>query len=300
MELPLDIRLLIYDELLVEGVNLYRTKCHLCSTRKSYRSIYSTCVPKLVCTQILRTSKQIYSEAVERLYSRNTVQIQCRDCSKTDASKSWLYWVGLDDFPCAGIDYYCRHVKNVAIVYQLGNTKADSWFPHFSKLWPGIEEKILALYKNTKRISLRIRSNWTFDIALDLFGRSSKSSTERVHDYVNMLAQNKWFDEEYDAASALAALEKTSGVIMLLDNPRDLKDTALAILEEICDEVVLSSDLGALKDTTFAVQRIRWKPSLKGIKEFDLYLGCDKHSANDTLLESILAKRDSRKKGIAA
>lgn len=296
MDLDLDIRLQIYDELLVQGVHLHPPKCFLCSTRES-RSINSTCVPDLVCTQILRTSKQIYSEAVERLYSRNTVQIQCRDCSKTDTAELWLSGVEPNNLPRADFD---RHVKSIAIAYQAGSIEPYNWFGVFSGLWPGIEEQILARYENTKRISLRIQSEWASDTTYDLVRRSCNPPTERVQDYVNVLAQDKWSDKSYDAASESAALDEPCIAYVLLYASKTLRDRALAVLEEICDEVVLSNDQGDLKDTTFAVQRIRWKPALQVLKEFVLYLGCDKHSANNKLLESILAKRDSRQKEAAA
>lgn len=315
MKLPPEIRLLIYDELLVKGVILCRPKSFSCPKNKMHHWTDSMWVPKLVDTQILRTNKQIYNETVERLYSRNTVQIPCRDCSKTDASESCLdcsktdvsesclCWVWPDDLPCVGINSYQYYVKTVAIAYRhLGDTKPDSWFLHFSELWPGIEEQILAHYNNTKHISLKLQSYWTFDTTFDFVRRSSKSSTEPVDDYGNVraLAQKKWYEEVYDFALALTAPKKRYLMIELLDCKWPRKYAPWAMLEEMCDQVVLSSAQGGLKDATFAVQGVRWNPAPMRLKDLVFYLGCDKHSASETLLKSILARQDARKEGTVA
>lgn len=98
MELPVEIRLLVYNELMVHNVNLYRAKCHSCWPREDH---YSCKSPKqranLACAQILRTGKQIYSETIPILYSKNTVHIECLECDN-ESRPFWFPLLKLHNF----------------------------------------------------------------------------------------------------------------------------------------------------------------------------------------------------------
>ena len=273
MALPIDIRLVIYDELFVCDVDLYRTRCELCWMRECYSghrvdSANSVSNAHLACTEILRTNKQICCEAIARLYSKNTVHVKCRECEASKSSRLWAFSVEPHRHLSTHIDHYYPYVKNITIAYEIGSAKPDRLLRDLDARWPTIDYTIILRYENTKHISLRIRPSDTSEITVDLARRIYDPSTERVHDYESVLAQANAYDRnDKDGTSALAALEK------------------------ICDELVLSHTRGDLKFTAFAVRSIRWRPSKEETKEIVVYLGCDKHATSDAFIKSILAKR---------
>ena len=273
MALPIDIRLMIYDDLLVQNFDLYRTSCESCPVREAYSatpmdSANHKSYAYLACTQILRTNKQICSEAIARLYLKNTVHVKCRKC---EASEFFL-----DLWPClvephrhlsTRHDHYYPHVKNIAIVYEVGRARPYCLLEQLTARWPTIDDTITLRYENTKHISLRIRSSDRNEITVDFGRRIYNPPTERAHDYENVLTQAI----PYDA--------------------NDKDDTlALVILENICDDIVLSHACGGLRFPAFAVQSIRWKPSKEDTKELVIPLGCDKHAPSDTFIKSISAE----------
>ena len=272
MSLPIDIRMMIYDELFLYDVDLYRTRCESCPAREAATptdSANPVSYAHLACTQILRTNKQICSEAIARLYSKNTVQVRCRKC---EASESDL----LDLRPClvepyrdlsTHYDRYYPHVKNIAILYELDGVRPYYMLVQLTARWPIIDDKIIRRYENTKHISLRIRLPDMSEITVDLARRIHNPSTERVHDYESVLAQ-----------------------VIANDQNDEVSTLAMAALEEVCDELVLSHARGNFKSTAFAVRSIRWRPSKKDTKETVVYLGCDKHVTSDAFINLIPAK----------
>ena len=307
METPVEIRLLIYNELMAHDVHLYRAKCYLCVERaKNYSTIDITNQANLVSAQILRTSKQIYSEALPVVYSKNTVHMKCLKCEKEDyqCPRSDPLWA------CSvekiGIESFHPHVKHVAFAYaitrkeilksmscyQITDLKSTGCFPitEFPARWPLMEHQILAIYKNTERISISIRLCFLADITIDLVRRSCKSKPERVYDYKSVIAEHgsNFLDFDTDEIS--------------------LQLSAIAF-EEMYEAITLSHARGELKDTVFAVQSIRWKRSgnkpikrpeqtrPEQMREIILNLGFDKHSPSDTSIEEILARQSLRVRG---
>ena len=263
---------MVYDELLVHDVDLYRARCESCSSREGHSAIgmdsaNPVSYTYLACTQILRTNKQICSEAIARFYNKNTVHVKCREC---EASKS------LDFGTCsvephrhlsAHYDHYYPHVRNIAIVSEISISKPYRLLGFFEVSWSSIDDTIILRYENTKHISLRLRSSDASEITVDLARRIHNPPTERVHDYESVLA-------EADAS-----------------NGKDINSTlALAALEEICDDIILSHARGSFRFTAFAVRSIRWRPSKTDTKETVVYLWCDKHATSDAFIESIDAK----------
>ena len=273
MSLPIDIRLMIYDELLVRDVDLYRTRCEVCTIREHYSAIgmdsaYPVSYAHLVCTQILRTNKQICCEAIARLYLKNTVHVRCRKCEASTSSNLWACSVEPHRYLSAHYAHYYPHVRNIAIAYDIGSAKTFRPLGDLTARWPTIDDTIILGYENTKHISLQIRSSNTLDITIDLARRIHNPPTERGHDYESVLAQTNAHNR----------------------NDKDLTSD-LAALEEICDELVLSHASGDMRSTAFAVRSIRWRPSKEETKEIVVYLGCDKHATSDAFIKSILAKR---------
>ena len=273
MELPLEIRLLIYNELITQHVDLYRPKCGFCPERaRDYEPnsalFKSTNCANLAHTQILRTSKQVYSETLPILYSKNKVHMTCLDCERTGfiLVGLWDFLVKPHDSPIEPIGHYHRHVKSIAVMYGIRLRRPPRKIRKFSSCCPTMEHQILAHYENTKHISLQTPLYKVVDITLGLVRRSYQPTTERVYNYKTVLAEH-----------SADILEYRNGRI------------SLAALEEMCDAIILSHAQGHLKDTVFVVQSIRLKVLHRDTKEVTLYLGCDKYCASNTAIEQILA-----------
>ena len=272
MALPIDVRVMIYDELLVQDFDLCRTSCESCSVRWAYSatpmdSASPVSYAHLACAQILRTNKQICSEAIARLYFKNTVHIKCRKC---EASEFFF----LDLWPClvepyrhlsTHYDHYYPHVKNIAIVYEVGLAMPCHLLATFTARWPIIDDTIIRRYENTKHISLRIRSSDMSEITVNLARQKHNPSTVRVHDYESVLARANVNDQN------------------------DIVGTRALVT--ICDDIILSHACGGLRFPEFAVRSIHWKPSKKDIKGIVVYLGCDQHATSDAFIKLISAKR---------
>lgn len=275
MQLPVEIRLLIYNELMVHNVDLYRAKCQCCWLREDYDpSKRPEKHTKLHCAQIVRTSKQIYSETLPILYSKNTVHIECLECETSNGARLWPLLDISCKFRTNPVGDYTRHVRKIAIVYVASDDNdAYSSIPKFAIQWPRIESQILANYENTEHISLHIslyiklrrrldahRLGFTFN----LVRRICKPSSERVYDYKRVIAD--WIVKHSDSPSMIA-------------------------LQRTCDAIILSHSQGHLKDTSFAVQSIRWKPRIPQMDGITLYLECDNFRASDTTINEIVAEQ---------
>ena len=267
MELPSEIRLLVYNELIPRNRRLYRHVCHLCDW-DLYRSLHSN-VPY---TQILRTSKHIYSEMLPMFYSKNILHI-CWACENEACAPLWWFPGKQHGFLTELVEHYHHHVRNinVPIVH-----KPDDRVIEFSICWPQMERQILARYENVEHISVEILLLCSMKVTIDLVRRSRKPTTERVHDYKSILA---------DCSTCIQKRIRTL---------RDLGHVVSieSALEKLCDTNILSNAQGHLKDTVFSVQRIRGQPISDRDKEVSLYLGFDTHSTSDTLIQEILANKD--------
>ena len=136
----------------------------------------------------------------------------------------------------------------------------------FSTRWFTSELQILARYKNTERISVDVGLCLSRNLTFELVRRSHKPTIERAHNYKDVLAEHIEYIRDYSHISVAAMVEKS------------------------CDDVVLSDARGPLKDRTFAVHSIRWRPG--GTKYIVLYLGCDKYKTSDADIEILMAKPD--------
>ena len=255
IELPVEIRLLVYNELMVQNIDLYRPTCDFCPAHRTNFTYYAN----LVYAEILRTSKQVYTETLPILYSQNTVHMKCLECENMDHPPLWAGLNEPNHITTELIEHFYSHVKDIAIAYRIIEYEPYDRIIEFPVEWPTIEHEILERYENTGHISLRVRLCYTSDATFDLVRRSCKSMSECVQDYNSVLAEHHAYLADYDDHRSL-----------------------LAALKETCDAVVLSHAQGKLKNTAFAVQRIRWKPLSEDAKEVVLCLGREKNSANDT------------------
>ena len=269
---------MIYDELLVHNVDLYRTRCESCPRREGYSAIRidpanPVSYAYLACTHILRTNKQISSEAIARFYSKNTVHVKCRECETSISLAIWACSVEPHRYLSAHYDHYYSHITNIAIVSETAIPKPYRLLEFFAIYWPNIDDTIMLRYENTKHISLRLRSSDTSEITVDLARRIHNPPTERVHDYESVLAQANASNRD-DQYSTLA----------------------LTSLEEVCDDLILSHARGTFKFTAFAVRSIRWRPSKADTKETVVYLWCDEHATSEAFIESIWTKNSLRRR----
>ncbi len=261
---------------MVQSLDLIRDRCSSCPARNAmFQRNEEPCGPKdpayyLACTQILRTSRQIYTEILPTLYSKNTIHVKCWACENLPRQDIWACHVEPRGVSTGRIEHYHRYVKNIVIASNIGFLKSYYRITKFADHWPTIEDKLLARYENTQHISVRMQTWVCSDTTFELVRRSSKPTTEHVHNYRSVLAQ-----------------QSTYKVSPMYD---------LAALEETCNSILLSNALGKLKDTAFTVQSIHWKPKIPHhvphLMPFTLYLGCDKHHASNTLIEQLLAKRE--------
>lgn len=149
MELPVEIRLLIYNDLIVQSAHLHRVECYFCTERaKHYDRIDRKHHANLACAQILRTSKQIYNEALHLLYFKNTVHMKCLHCEKVDYRRTRFdtLWACLGE--PKDMENIRPHVKSVAVAYALGefeHVKCDQ-ITELPARWPLMEHQILASY----------------------------------------------------------------------------------------------------------------------------------------------------------
>lgn len=280
MDLPAEIRLLVYSALMGQRVDLYRAKCRFCPLRsqqdesalfKSTDQFYlePTEHANLVCTQILRTSKKIYSEALPVLYANNAIHVECLECERTRHTSVYACSIEPHNITTELTEHYHLHINCITVAYILSDYELYNLMPTFAAQWPIMESQILARYKNTKYISLRARFSRVTEVTFVLARRSSRPTTERVLDYKSVLAEHSdYFPKSYSDPWS----------------PADL--------EQICDVITLSHARGHLKSTAFGVQSIRWKSFSGNTKEFTLYLGYDKHGTSDTAIENIFAGLD--------
>ena len=239
MKLPAEIRLQIYEELVVPKFDLYRARCSSCWLRVKFHPYDKKSYRSLAYTHILKTSKQNYSETLPIIYSKTTVHVKCRKCERSQCTGLWACQVEPHDLGSDGIEHYHRHIKNIAITYEAGLVKYHTVTTEFPNHWPTIEREILKGYQNTEHISLRFRLGYTY-VTFDLVRRSCDPPTERVHDYESVLAQHNAYRLKYMDYRGTTALEA---------------------LVETCDAIVLSHAQEGLARTAFAVQSIRWQLS---------------------------------------
>ena len=278
MELPFEIRLLVYDELILQNRDLYRARCYSCLSREQRYFIQMPgYYANVECTQTFRISKQICSEMLPLFYSKNTFHLSCLECGET-GYLLWACQTKPQNFLTENIGQHHRHVRNINIAFKANETRDSKPYDRIKEFpvrWAQMEHQLLARYQNSERISVRIPYYYV-DVTVDLVRRSGKYTTGRVHDYKSVLARRSAYCLEYkEGPFTMEALEDSM--------------PTLATLEEICDVIILSNAQGHLKDTVFAVQSIRCKPLSEPRKKIVLHLGCDKHSASDMLIKEILA-----------
>ena len=268
MDLPAELRLLVYDKLIPQNVDLYPVQCRWCKWYRKYdnpASSKSTEHANLVWTQILRTNQQIYSETLPLLYSENSIHFKCLKCERAKRTRVWTCSIDEHDIITELTEHYHLHVNRIAIEYTLDESESFYLPSKFVREWPRVERPILERYKNTQYISLRFHLYCYIDVTLVLGRRGSRRTPERVDDFTSVLA-------DY------------SGCF-----PRSNPMWSLRQLEFLCKLMTLAYAQGHLIDAAFAVKSILWNstPWLGDVNDAALHLGYNELGPSDTVIGNI-------------
>ena len=264
MEFPVEIRLQIYDELMVNNVDLYRVKCPSCPERERYYGYddSATSYPKtkLACFQLLMTSKQVYSEMLSALYTKNTIHLRCQNCEKLVIPGDWVCRIDPLDLTPDTIDHYYGHVRQISINFKDDSDQLCRSTKEFSARWLAIEACILAHYENIERISLQIQSIDDSNITFHLVRQSYKSISQYICPFTYVVLQ------------------------CIAEN---LPDTAIIALAAIPDGpyFIQSFIPGSSEGTEFAVQTMRWRHPRFDPKEHVLSPKWYEHDARSAEME---------------
>lgn len=257
LSLPTEIRLLIYNEILVQSDDLLRTfcKCKFCA-RLNRRTISRDCLT----TSLLRTSKAIYNEALPILYTKNLFSFLCYGpfrhsaelgvsthrlgqpgfmapgCEKIGLLAScYSPWAGETKMITCPSDTAKQHVKMISLkLLWVYRTILDG-FP--TQWWQPVESDALRLLPGLEQITVDITPR-EMPVSLSTFRMVCQRKdlmTERRQDYNSILA---------DLATPL--------------HPSAKAREGLISMEAICDAVVESHTQGEMKNCIFGVKTVSW------------------------------------------
>ena len=256
--LPLEIRLIIYDKLLVQSNDLLRTfcTCIFCANLKNPTIGRDRLNPSL-----LRTNKAIYGEALPILYSKNVFSFFCygpfaytnpinisrhrSDVPGTveraglDGSEIGLIanrhcpWAGVAKImkcPSEGAKSYVRrtYFKLDWVYHTVLENFPNQW-------WQPVESTVLAFFPGLEQIKVQISAKDMPVLALYLVFQRKDLMVARKLDYKSILA-----DAELPLHPEAGARE------------------GLRNIEAICDAVVASQTQGEMKDCSFGVRLVSW------------------------------------------
>ena len=284
LSLPPEIRLLIYNELLVQSNDLLRTfcKCKFCARlRRRTVTIGKDCLT----TSLLRTNKAIYNEALPILYAKNLFSFLCYGPFRYSAELAVLTHrlgrpgimarAGDKDFkigllancysPLAGgtkiitcpSDTAKPHVRRISLTL-LGeyHTTLDGFPTHW---WQPVESDALRLFPGLEQITVDLLRKEMPVSTLRMVLQRKDLMTERRQNYKSILAK---------LATPL--------------HPSAKAREGLISMEAICDAVVDSHTQGEMKDCIFGVKTVSWTDDYllaanpDSVQEIDtsIHLGC--------------------------
>ena len=299
LSLPLEIRLLIYDKLLIQTDDLLRTfcTCKFCANLDS-----PTIGREFLNPTLLRTNKAIFNEALPILYSKNVFSFFCygpfASASRLTVPSNWRVsypsrstalnpggqipgsiqtvavadrssvnlvanrhspWAGVARINKCPTDAAKSHVRR--IFFKLDSTyhKVLDGFP--SQWWSAVEADVLRFFPGLEKMQVQLAVK---EIAIPAFylvlrRKDLMMMTREPDDYKGILA---------NAAS------------LLYSRPSAKED--LRNLEAVCDAIVTSQTQGEMKNCRFGVEMVGWTDdSLNGEragdamgKSFSIHLGC--------------------------
>lgn len=264
-DLPTEIRLIIYKELLV-----LNNRPELCFCSADLHTAYNH-APKInVHPAILSTCQAIYYEALPILYADNVFELLCV-FGKLGKQCLWYRTCGpspLLEGPSPDGSLYLKQVfltyTNILRPHNENGLNSED-IKQFARYWPRIEEELLELYPNIETIFVQVHQVESNSICLKLARRhgSNNAEAKRKPDYLAVL--EKWY-----LAQAAA------------DRDRHPKKTVRLLIEDLCATTLYREKHGLMQGTVFGVQAVRWgsgsqnnHPSWEEFDICDIYLGCE-------------------------
>ena len=255
LNLPLEIRLLIYDELLVQPDELIRTfcTCRFCAHLQSPPLGRDCLNPSL-----LRTNKAILTETLPILYSKNVFLFSCygpftyvtrmnfsrlrrneiTTMERAGTNGSPTGPLANRDSPWAGVarinkcpsDSAKPHVRRLFLRLDYVYHRVLESFPN--QWWYAVESDVLRFFPGLEQIVVQISVKQIRMLAFTLVFRRKDLIPPSVEDYKSILAR-------------AASLHPSAG--------EDLRN-----LETVFDEIVVSQTQGELKHCRFGAITGSW------------------------------------------
>ena len=282
LSLAPEIRLLIYNELLVQSDDLLRTfcKCNFCA-RLKHLILGKNCLT----ISLLRTNKAIYNEALPILYAKNLFSFLCYGPFQHSAelgvfthhlvrprfiaragdkgfkigllANRYSPWAGVTKIITCPSDIAKLHVRRVFLkLLWIYHTTLDG-FP--MQWWQPVESDALRLFPGLEQVTVDLSPKEMPVSTLHIVLQRKDLMTERRQNYKSILA---------DLATPLHPSAKA-------------RDGSIS-MEAICDAVVESHTQGEMKDCIFGVKTVSWTDDYllaadpNSVKEIDtiIHLGC--------------------------
>lgn len=282
LSLPPEIRLLIYNELLVQPNDLLRTfcPCKFCANLKCH-TIGKDCLNP----SLLRTNKLIYNEALPILYSKNIFSVLCygpfrqstglgisRHCpgrpgimarAGDNGSKVGLLanrhspWAGVTKFITCPSETAMPHVRRLSLkLLWVYHTILDAFPAHW---WLPVESDVLRFFPGLEQVTVQISLKEMPVLIFHMVLQRKDLTAERMQNYKSVVA---------DLASRLHIRAKAR--------------ESLRNIEAMCDAVVESHTQGEMKKCILGVKMVSWTGDYLLVAEPDsvqeittsIYLGC--------------------------
>lgn len=229
MNLPTEIRLLIYKELLVRKGGAKLSFC-----RDDHHKDYNRSLKIFVHTAILRTCKAVYYEASSILYTDNIFELLC-------VFSQYRVW-GSSPLLLCPHPRASTELKRVCLTY-IDTSRSRSDITQFPQRWPKIEREVLELYPNVHSIYVHIRQRHDHSIFIKLACRQQSKPATTVRD---VPSYHKAVLED------IGLQHKRNGKGS--DPAPDIQD----LLAGLCTEIVSYEGQVLMQDTAFAVEAVRW------------------------------------------
>ena len=257
--LPFEIRLLIYDQLLIQSDDLLRTfcTCKFCADLKN-PSIGRECLNP----SLLRTNRAVHDEALPILYSKNVFSFFCwgplgcsnqfsrysgctlRVCHASQPSRCrntvlgpianrHSTWAGAARIITCPSDAAKFHVKRIFFKLNWVYHRILDYFPN--EWWHLVERDILRLFPGLEQIEIQITAEATSRLAIFTVFRRKDLIAECKHDHHSPLA------------NAASRLHSRAGA-----------REDLHYVEALCDAVVASYMFKEMKDCSFGLDIVSW------------------------------------------
>ena len=238
--LPLEIRLLIYKQLLVQSGHLLRTfcTCRFCANREN-PAIGRECLNP----SLLRTNKAIHHEALPILYSMNVFSFFCygpfpspnpfyeRRSVVGPIANRHSPWAGVARIIACPNDAAKPHVKKIFLNLDRVYHKMLDYFP--DHWWYLVEKDVLQLFPGVDQIEIRIGAKQMPIMAGYLVFRRKDLMAAYKQDYKSLLA---------DEASLM--------------NPTAPCQECLRYIEALYDAVIAAQTQGEMKNCRFGLENV--------------------------------------------